>query len=430
MFYNCSIDGGNSTINLVINGKRFGLSFPSIQSDPLSAKSDYNNAVNMRDNTTQMWDKLHVETILNSNEPKANENNRSEFLFGHMAEKYHKDLRSRQNFGKAEDKDLAKWMLTALAYALFETKRKTEGYVLKENDILQFNVSHLATGLPYREGSDEDKRNKYGQMFAGTHKIHFKHPIFKNLKIDLVVEEVFVFVEAEMALTLELNKEDGIYMSTPTEQLLNKKMAMIDIGGHTTEIITISYELEQDDNEVDFESYVDEYALSDVNVQQVTLTHLTDGIQRGIGTIMEDVIAEINNEYRKTGKPLKHLTRRDIEIAFTNRGMLNGRTGYILPEQIYVKDIFDKQAVNLATDIVQRTHAIYQGNNVISEIDTIFLCGGGSKISIMVETIRRQLGKLGYNVENIKVLDDPIFANAKGYYLALSHTVEDCDPLE
>jgi len=99
--------------------------------------------------------------------------------------------------------------------------------------------------------------------------------------------------------------------------------------------------------------------------------------------------------------------------------------GYILPEKIYVKDIFDAQARNLAVDIVQKTHAMYQAHNVVSEIDTIFLAGGGSKIDIVVRTIRNEFERLGYDKNIIKHVEDPLFANAKGYYFNLIYSLRE-----
>lgn len=423
MIYNCALDGGNSTINIVIDGEKFPRPFPSIQSDPLPAKANYNNAIFAKNLNKQLWNKLHVEAILHKeNGENGKDYFRSEFLFGHMAEEYQKDLRSRGNREKYQDKDLAKWMLTALSYALLEKKMENENYIIKQNDRLQFNIN-LSTGLPYREGSDEEKKLMWANLFQGLHEIHFKHPIFKGLKIDLVVENVMVLVEGEMALNLELNKDGGVFFSTSSELLLNKKMAMIDIGGHTTEIVTIAYELDQDD------SY-DEYDLDDddIVVRPVTKAHLTDGIQRGILTIMADVITEVEEEYRKTGKPLRKLTTRDIELAFTKKGRLEGKVGWILPEAIYVKDIFDRQAMNLGMDIVQKIHSLYQGHT-ISEVDTIYLCGGGSRIDSLVNVIKKELSALGYNEDKLIPLDDPVFANAKGYYLALSQYFNDGEEL-
>lgn len=419
MIYNCAVDGGNSTINIVINGERFPIAFPSIQSDPLAAKADYNNAVKGRDTSQTLYDKLHVLVTMHERD-KENEET-SEFLLGHMAEKYTKGLRSRQNFHKCNDRELARWMISALAYSLFETKRIREDYQLVKDDILTFYVN-LATGLPYREGSIEENRIMYSNLFKGKHKINFKHPNFKNLTVELIIENVFVFVEAEMALSLELNKPSGIYDTTPPEQLLNKKMAIIDIGGHTTEALTVNYELARKHNELELGGFVDDYAItSDIEVQQVTLTHLTFGLERGIATVMEDVIQEIDNQERGKGRPLRTFTRRDIELAFTRQGMRDGKIGYINPEGIYIKPTFDFFAKNLATDIVQKVHATYQAFNVVSEIDTIFLCGGGSKIDVIVNTIRNEFQKLGYNKDKIVLVDDPIFANAKGYYISMMY---------
>lgn len=420
--YNCAVDGGNASINIVIDGEIFPIAFPSLQSDPISAKADYVNAVNMENMSKVEYDKLHVNVIQHFDKP--NKKDEAEFLFGHMAEKYTRDLRSRQNFKKSEDRNLAMWMITALAYSLYVVKKNRENYTLKPNDILTFHVN-LGTGLPYREGSIEENIENYRKMFEGKHRIEFKHPIFKNLTVELIIENALVFTEAQVALSLELNKEGGIYETTPPDQLLNKKMAIIDIGGHTTESLTIGYEMARNESELELGTFIDEYAIDEVEVVQKTLTHLTFGIERGIATIMEDVIAEIDNKYRGTGVQLRTFVRRDIEKAFTRQGVLNGKVGYILPEKIYVKDIFDAQARNLAVDIVQKTHAMYQAHNVVSEIDTIFLAGGGSKIDIVVRTIRNEFERLGYDKNIIKHVEDPLFSNAKGYYFNLIYSLRE-----
>lgn len=423
MIYNCSIDGGNSSINIVIEGEKFPRIFPSIQSDPLPARESYNNAIYTRNVSRQLWDKLHVETTLNSD--KGDKMFRSEFLFGHMAEEYQKDLRSRSNTEKHKDKELAKWMITALAYSLLETEISNNDYVIKKNGRLQFNVN-LSTGLPYREGTDEKKKMEWANVFEGTHKIVFKHPIFEGLIVDLVVENVMILVEAELALNLELNKKNGIYRTTEADDLLGKKMAVIDIGGYTTEIVTIAYEMDLDEN-------YDEHDIGDdlnMKVKPVTKAHLTTGIQRGIKTIMEEIIVDVSNQYmRDTGKPLKNLTTRDIELAFTKKGAYKGKVGYILPEKVYVKPLFDKQSENLAMDIVQRTYSLYEGDS-ISEVDTIYLCGGGSRINAITSIIKERLGELGFNSDKIIPMKEPVFANALGYYLALSYSVEDASALE
>lgn len=421
MIYNCAVDGGNASINIIIDGEKFPIAFPSLQSDPLSAKSDYTNVVNMENISKVEYDKLHVNVALHADKP--NQRDEAEFLFGHMAEKYTRDLRSRQNFEKGNDRELAKWMIAALAYSLYVVKKNREDYVLGDGDLLTFHVN-LGTGLPYREKSKKENVESFSNMFAGKHKVEFKHPIFKDLVVEIIVENVIVFTEAEMALSLELNKPNGIFDTTPSEELLDKKMTIIDIGGHTTESLSIGYEMARKETELELGTFIDEYSLDDIDVVQKTLTHLTFGIERGVATIMEDVIAEIDNKYRGTGKQLRTFVRRDIEKAFTRQGMLNGKIGYILPEQIYIKDIFDSQAKNLAVDIVQKTHAIYQAHNVVSEIDTIFLCGGGSKIDIIIRTIRDEFEKLGYDKSKIQLVEDPVFSNAKGYYFNLAYSLK------
>lgn len=416
LIYNCAVDGGNSSINIIIDGVKFKRTFPSIQSDPSQAKISYNNATWTKDTTKHLWDKLHVETTMHIDNER--DKYRSEFLFGKMAEEYHKDLRSRGNKEKYQDKELAKWMITALAYALLETKIKNEGYEIKPNSNIQFNVN-LATGLPYREGSDESKKQQWARLFQATHRIEFKHPLFQNLVIDLVVENAIVLVEGELALRYELNRPGGLARTSNPQDLLNKRMVIIDIGGHTTEIVTIGYELMKDDEDDGYDEY-DVDTSKAIRLKQVVRPHMIEGMQRGVATIMEDLIPEIEDAYVKDkGKPLRDLSRRDIELAFTRNGLYDGKIGWILPEKIYIYDMFNSLAENLAMDIVQRFHTLFQGY-AISEIDTIYLAGGGSRVNTVSETLRRELGVLGYNKEKIVPVSDPVFVNAIGYYYAMT----------
>ncbi len=416
----CAIDGGNSTITMVIDGVKYPRVFPSIQSDPITAKANYTNDSYLKSMDMNLFNKLHVEAAMNLG---GNEF-RTEFIFGKMAEVFQKDLRTRPNSDKYQDKNLAKWMVTALAFGLLELKIEEEGYTIKKNDNITFNTI-LSTGLPYREGKDEYKKKEWRDLFIGTHRISFLHPLFKGLTVDLVVEDAAVQVEGEMGLNYQLNKSDGIFLNSKPEDLINKKMGMIDIGGHTTEFVTIGYDLIEEEGYDDFEA--DENA--EIIVAPALKADLTDGIMRGVKTIMEDVIVEIDEQYRtKMGKPLKRLTSRDIELAFTNKGRYEGTRGWILPEKIDVKPLFNRQIENLAMDITQKINALYQ-EYTISEIDHIFLCGGGSRINHLIDSIKVELGRLGFNEKKIIPIADPVFANAKGYYLVLQQAFEDAPEL-
>lgn len=416
MLHYCSIDGGNSSINIIIDGEAFRPPFTSIQSDPSSARLSYNNAVTSKGNTRSLLDKLHVETTIHLDDQR--DTYISEFVFGKMAEIFSKELRSRENKEKYQDKELVKMMLTALAYALLDKKMKNEDFRIKENDNLIFNIC-LSTGLPYREAIDNRKRQIYSKLLEGTHRVVFKHPVFHNLTIDLVIEEAYVLVEGEYALTYELNRPGGIGVETDPQDLLNKKISIIDIGGHTTEIVTVDYKLVTDEDD----QILDEYNFDlnkEIEVIQEVRADMIEGLRRGVATIMEDLIPEIREEYMEVkGKPLRELTRRDIELAFTPQGVYNGKVGHISPEHIYIADKVERQAKILAQDIVAKFHTLFQGH-AISELDTIFLAGGGSRVNGISQTIKNELGVLGYNKDKILSVKDPVYANVKGYYYGLS----------
>lgn len=421
MTYYCAIDGGNATINIVVDGKTYKRPFPNIQSEPGSAKASYgNNAVYSKDTTTQLWGKLHAETSLNVDTPSKTYTD--EFLFSQMAEEFKKEFRSRTNKEKYYDRDLAKVMITSLAFVLLETKMEEEAFKLKKDMNIQF-VVNLSTGLPYREGSSPDKRKIWADIFKGTHRVNFKHPIFKNLKVDIVVENIEVLIEAEMALNYEMYKPGGVAVTSTAQEMLGKQVSIIDIGGHTTEVVTVSFDrVLQDD-------VYDEYAHDvEVNVQPVTKLDLTFGLQRGIASIMDDVLLEVQEKFRAEDLPLRPLSRRDIELAFSNLGLYNGKRGYILPEKIYIADIFNKQAEYLVRGIIRDTHTAF--TSIISSLDTVYLCGGGTQFDSVVSALKRELGELKFDTDRIITVSDPTFANVRGYYFVLSTMFPDCPPLK
>lgn len=423
--YYCAVDGGNSSINIVINGKVFDIVFPSIESEFNSSLVNYDeNTLVGNDNDFDLHERIHALTTLQIDNP--GKEYVSEFIFGEMVENYPQELRSRPNKEKYQDKDLVKMMITSLAYALFDTKVAEERYKLEENDRIQFNVV-LSTGLPYREMKSPEKRNIYTNLLKGNHRVNFKHPFFKNLQIDLIIEHVLCVLEGEMALSYELKKENGVFNTRKKEDLLNNKMAIIDIGGHTTEIVTISYmQLKQKrDRNQRLNAYNDDVELK---LKQVTNADLTSGINQGVATMMEDVINDLTSTYLTNNESLRPLARRDVELALTSAGMYNGERGWILPEKIYIKDILDKRSQKLAVAIADKFHSLF--NRILTQLDTIYLCGGGSEMDSIVSNIKKELNSLGYNADKIITINDPVFANVKGYYLAMTYFIKDCEPLK
>ena len=92
---------------------------------------------------------------------------------------------------------------------------------------------------------------------------------------------------------------------------------------------------------------------------------------------MDEVVLDVTEDYIRKGIPIKLLVRSDIDLAFTARGTISGERGYLLPGKIYIKDLFDKKAESLAVDIVNIIIAIF--GELIFEVNTIYLSGGGSK---------------------------------------------------
>lgn len=404
---NCSIDGGNSTIEVVIEGERMAPYYPSIMADV--ANIDYNNALN-NDNGGTGRDKLHVKVA--SNRTKSGDNNSEEFIFGKMAENYKDSQRNRANGDdKSKDKFLVKWQLTALTYSLIEYAQKCGETI---GNTVQFRTD-ISTGLPYNEAVNEDKKQMYADMFRGNHMIEFKHPYFAGLQVELIIENVFVFVEGEASLEPILDDPEGEYADIEAEELVDSIVVMGDMGGFSTDIIGIQFEQVQDEDVDEFDENVEIY------VEPKTKINLSTGIDKGIGNIMLNVIKDVE-KYEQSVQ--RKLTRRDIELALGAKGKINGRTGYIKPEKVYIGDYFEKYAINYAQEVAATIISLYKTANVQSAIRSIYLTGGGSRISIIVSTIKDKLNDAGYNIEKIYCLEDPTFSNSLGYYKAMMNIKE------
>lgn len=408
MIYNCAIDGGNSTILTIVEGEKVLPIHPTVTASREAV--DYKGAISHTGNTKTTFDKLDVTVTMNRGKNTQNE---SSFLFGYFAEKFPASIRNREHGDKSSDKELITWMVTALAYALYEYKTKKGEKVVQKMRV----QANLATGLPYHECRNVEKVKKYSEAFQGSHLIKFNHPHFEGLEIELVIERVFVYVEGEAGLETLIYDSESEYSKLKPEELSGSIVVNVDMGGFTSEVVGIEFNLH-------FEG-TDTFDLNqEGELVAETRADLTTGIQKGIGHVMKSTITDI--ERNEIGIQ-RMLIRRDIENALGRKGLYDGKIGYVLPEKVYIKDYFDKHSKEYAVALAKALHGLYSDSNVKSRIRNIYLSGGGSNIDVVVETFKATLQELGYDTDLIISLKEPVWSNVLGYYIAMANELKESE---
>lgn len=394
----CAIDGGNSSIKVIVDQYLCPFVIPSIICDADREYTDNSKRVTAGNPNHR---KLHVKLQKN----RTINNHISEFILGQMAEGNRKTNRNRENFNKSADPELVEWMLTALAYGIYDKVRKEKG--MPQNQIKAEIV--LSVGLPFHEAKDSKNKRRFEKSFKGNHIIEFQHPAFDGASVELHVSKVYINVEGQASLERIIFDPTGEYGDLQPEHLLDRIFTMLNVGGFTTQISTIKF-LE------DFGEQADEFS-SDYKlyVNPETQAHLTTDIKQGVGSAMINTIKDIEDNEKSINRKL---IRRDIENAISRLGYNpNANTeGWIKPEMLDINGYFLKHIRELAILTAQKLHSLYNTNNINSQLHAIYLSGGGSQIKEFVDTFKSQMGNYGYNADIIIKDNNPIFAEVEGYY--------------
>ena len=404
MTYNVTVDGGNSSIKVLVEGTK-KISVPTVMADPSSV--DYNigsmDDDAKRNKKNPGINKLDVSIITHHDKGGAADR----FLLGKMAEPF--KARNRANTDKAKDTDLTKCMLSAVAYALYSYKLEN-GEEIGNRMTVRVN---LATGLPYHEWKNENARNEYDKKLTGNHLIKFNHPYFKDLEIELVVERTLVLIEGEAILNLIIADEDNIFTKMDKNELVDSIAVCVDLGAYTSEIVAKQFYAIYDED--------DEFSeAEDFEIGIRTMPNLTKGIPYGVGHAMERAIVDIQRH-----ENVDNLIRRDIERAFGIQGRKNGKAGHLVGTGIYIGNYFKPHAQAFAKEIGREIYGLYNTENVKNRIKKIFIAGGGSRIGTVVDELKNVLINDGYDSTTIVTVTnpDPVYANCYGYYVKLSEMI-------
>lgn len=399
--YDCSADGGNSTIKTLVEGEQY-LSIPNVVAS--REKLDYKMSPNLKESKTGV-NRLDVSVSRKFGEENSNE---SSYLLGALAEQFKGLATPRQAGDKCNDSQLCSNMLASVAYSILKYKI-VKGKELNENENVKVRLS---TGLPFSEWENEGKQELFKNNLHGKHKIKFNNPFFVDMlgveTITLDVKDVIVNIEGESSLTPVLRLK---FKDMDLRSLDGKIISVIDIGAGTTEVVTKEFQIEYDEEDDEFN--VD---LSQANVTAGTVGHLSKGLAVGISDIYDNVIKDV-----KKNSDLDTISRRDIEIALGKRGVRDGQAGWLLGKDINIMESFERHATALGADLARTTYEIYKKGNVRLNIYKIFVTGGGSHIKALVDSFKSTMAEQGIKIELIESLDEPnpVYSNVIGYYLKL-----------
>ena len=211
---------------------------------------------------------------------------------------------------------------------------------------------------------------------------------------------------------------DNEFHKYSPQELIDNIVVLIDIGAYTTEIIGKQFvEVVQNDEDI--------FGESDLEVEHQTLPNLSEGIRRGIGHVFESSINTINQKYPK----LDRLIRQDIQNALGKKGTRNGKSGYLLGEDINILEDFKLHAKDYSDYIATQIENIYNKNESKRKIKRIYLTGGGSQIDVVIEELKNSLKADDINPDLIVPITDPnpIFSNCLGYHIETSLLEEELD---
>jgi hypothetical protein len=405
-----SIDGGNSTIKVLVDGTN-ALQFENTTAN--SSQVDYRKSPDLSGTGIQ---KLDV-TITRQHNKKDSTSNR--ILLGKLTEKYKAQRTPRADIDKSNDPLLIDSMIATLAYTKLYFMKKSGENISKTTTLR----SNLGSGLPFHEWIKSGNKEKFKQNLVGNHKVKFNHPWFEKngypTEVEIIIDYVKVCVEGETTANLLLNTEDNEFQKLSPQEQLDIVVVLIDIGAYTTEIIGKQFVEVVENEEIMGHG-------GELCVEHQTLANLSDGIRRGIGHIMEATITSAKNQYAQLKDKL---VRQDIELALSSKGERNGKVGWIAGTEINILDIFTEHAKDYANEIAQKVAEIYDKNEVIGKIKKIYLTGGGSQITIIVEQLKKALGEQGIKAEIITPISDPnpVFSNCEGYYWETVSEIEEME---
>lgn len=219
----------------------------------------------------------------------------------------------------------------------------------------------VVTGLPlaYFEADKEVIRDK----FVGVHHIYRdKRPV-----LTVNVPECLVAPQAMGALASVAFDEKG---HVANAEILTGRVGIIDVGGKTTNILHA-------------------YKMGDITAETDSINMGGNNVVRAIRPAVERLCPDIDY--------------KNHEIADMVRTRSNKYGGQTIDLSQQVAQVLD----DITAPILAKVRELWPGNG--ARLDAIIIAGGGAHL--IGERLRAELRH-----SNVTIVDDPVFANAVGYY--------------
>lgn len=379
---NANADGGNYSIKVLI-GESYGkFTNAFISADRSEVKATLENESYVGRKKEDIYNSLFVSFKLQGDQPV-------DFMFDTRALGI-EGSQYRANKEKCNDKQLV--MNTLLSVAVMQLVNMDKAEYQKE---MNFDIN-ISTGLPVKEWFTQGDKEAYAALFKGKHIIEFKDRYMKEElgieKVNINVKDIDVQIEGIAALEL-VSDVEGI----EKEEIVNyanKEIAIIDIGQHTTDIAGAKYVYDKRDKTLSLE----------------TSRKLVDGINIGIGDVLEDVVEEIQKS--KIVDRNEELTPEHIlEAVMEFNGVLTSCGADI-------SSIYSKHMTAFANRIAEYFVRMCDESGSRQRLNLVLLSGGGSNEEIIVKAFKEFIAKNEYNSAIVDVMNEycePVYANALGY---------------
>lgn len=374
------IDGGNNSIKIE-SGNDKPVNYENIYCniDAEKMEKEYKRNAKIKANKFNIANMLDVKVTSNGKTHT--------FIFGKKAERYRTVAVERVNNYKSDDEQLVLNSIVALVNTTISNMDNS-----KWKDELNMEIS-LCTGLPFHEYEIEDRKIKYSDLFKGKYTIEFLNPSYPVRKVNLTIDNVELEIEGLAALKQTLFDENTL----ENENALNKVVSMIDIGCYTTDIVGGLF----------FED-CDEEGNSYVNFE--TQSDLCTGIVNGVGTALDNVISKMKNKYSKELGQYGTFTRQEIIKAAESDDKLVGGT------EFSIEPFYSDECAKLGTFLGTQFAQVYDESGYKNKILYLYVAGGGSYNEIIINTFKEAISKKGFNDKLVKFINNPVYANAKGYF--------------
>lgn len=375
------MDAGNNSIKLDL-GEGNVVSYENIFCERNETKLENYYKMNPIDkvNKYTLKDYLDVEVSI--------DNEVHSFIFGEQARENKTDIDERQSSKyKSKDKQLTMNSIVALANTIIANLDKSEW-----EDKMSVDVG-IAVGLPFHEYKIKDTEDDYKKNFLKTFKIKFLNPSYPVRELTLNVKEVDVDIEGLAALRKILF--DKGYFDRPTKEIKGRVASIIDIGCYSVDIISGIFKEKIDEDGQAYTSFT-------------TLYDICDGIPKGVGNAMDNVILGVSSEHAREIGQNRKITRQEVSQAAESNNNLQGTKISIEP---FYSDECSKFGRKIADSYVQ----LMLSAGYKDSLEKIYIAGGGALINVIVDNLKDVLNEFGFDLNLIEIAESPVYANAEGY---------------